>query len=92
MWSKDRALAHLRENWDNTESQISYLGVGKLINFYKCLKQQDVINVLNTFEAYSLMKNTRYSKTSNPTLAYHVRDSMQGNLDNTLTIILIFLF
>ena len=36
------------------------------------------------------MKNTRYSRTSNPTLAYHVRDSMQGNLDNTLTIILIF--
>ena len=62
MWSKDRALAHLRDNWDNTESQISYLGVGKLINFYKCLKQQDVLNVLNTFEAFSLMKNTKVNE------------------------------
>ena len=33
-YSKDSAMLHLKENWDNVDSPIGFLGVNKIYEFY----------------------------------------------------------
>ena len=78
--TKEDALEHLKQNYRNVNSHILFQSISYLKKFYKILTKDEIENVLNTFESYSLMKPLSYRKKTNPFLSFHVRDVFQADL------------
>lgn len=76
-FTKESAIEHLKENWDNVKSKVGFLGPQKIYKFYKILTYKEIHSILSTFESYTLMKSTHIQKKSNPTLVQHIRDVFQ---------------
>ena len=77
-FTEKSALEHLKENWNNVNSMIGFLGVSKLYDFYnRVLTFDQIRSILSTFESYSLMSLVHKTTKSNPTIAHHKRDVIQ---------------
>ena len=76
-YSKDSAMLHLKENWDNVDSPIGFLGVNKIYEFYNhVLSIKIITNFLSSFESHSLMSEVHKTSKQNVTIALHPRDVM----------------
>ena len=77
-FTEKSASEHLKENWNNVNSMIGFLGVSKLYDFYnRVLTFDQIRSILSTFESYSLMSLVHKTTKSNPTIAHHKRDVIQ---------------
>ena len=63
-FTKEAAILHLKENWDNVNSSIAFSGISKLHQFYgKVISKKVIKKELSKFESFSLMSETnRYKK------------------------------
>ena len=77
-FTEKSASEHLKENWNNVNSMIGFLGVSKLYDFYnRVLTFDQIRSILSTFESYSLMSLVHKTTKSYPTIAHHKRDVIQ---------------
>lgn len=61
-WTEKSASDYLRKNWGNYKSELSYLGIQKIYNFFGgVLTKEKIENILVTFESYSLMRQEKPS-------------------------------
>lgn len=74
---KEAALEHIKKNYSNPGSIICYSSVSGLKDLFKILSEEEIKNVLSTFETWSLMKSSRNPKKYNPFIAQHLRDVWQ---------------
>lgn len=74
---KKSALTHIKKNYSNPDSIICYSSISGLKDLFKNLTEEEISNVLSTFETWSLMKSSRAPKKYNPFLAQHLRDVWQ---------------
>ena len=62
-WTFDKASIHLKNNWTNSRSHVSFLGIQRIRDFYnKTLSVKDIRQILSTIDSYSLMKQTPNSQ------------------------------
>ena len=77
-FSRESAVLHLKENWDDVGNPIGFLGVNKIYDFYnRVLPKREIKNVLSKFESFSLMSEIHKTKKQNKTIALHPRDCFQ---------------
>ena len=74
-------LNHLKENYENPDSYISFLSAGSLYRVYRGRLSRKVIdNFLAQTESYTLTKNEKQRRIFNRTLSWHVGDKIQCDL------------
>ena len=74
-------LKHLKRNYGNSRSIVSFLSPNKIYKFYnKQLSMKDIMNFLSTTESYTLMKPERKRTIFSKTITYHRRDLFQSDL------------
>ena len=75
-WTSDVAARHLKENWTNPVSPVSFLGVVRIYNFYqKKLTMSNIKRILSTIDSWSLMKQSRVVKKKlNNFMSFNVHD------------------
>lgn len=75
-WTAHSASLHLKENWANPVSPVSFLGITRIFHFYnKKLKITRIKDILETIDSWSLMKLNRSPKKSlNKFTTYHIHD------------------
>ena len=75
-WNSITAAKHLKDNWANPASPVTFLGIRRIYEFYnKKLKLSEIKNILQTIDSWSLMKMNRYKKKSlNKFTCYHLND------------------
>ena len=72
---------HLRLNYDNFRSPVSYLSPVKIHKFYDGrITLNKIKTILSSSESYTLLRSERVSKIFIPTLSYFVRDLIQADL------------
>ena len=72
---------HLKENYGNIHSPISYLGANKLYHFYnKIIPMKQIRKYLSTNESFTLMSEERKSKIYDETWAIRPNDVYQFDL------------
>jgi hypothetical protein len=77
-YTKESALSHLKENWNNVGSPVGFLGVNKIYDFYDHVISVKLIKkVLSSFESHSLMSEVHIPNKQNATIAFYPRDAFQ---------------
>ena len=80
-YTKESALSHLKENWNNVGSPVGFLGVNKIYDFYDHVISVKLIKkVLSSFESHSLMSEVHIPNKQNPTIAFYPRDAFQVDI------------
>jgi hypothetical protein len=80
-YTKESALSHLKENWNNVGSPVGFLGVNKIYDFYDHVISVKLIKkVLSSFESHSLMSEVHIPNKQNATIAFYPRDAFQIDL------------
>ena len=58
--SRAECRKHLRDNWDNPASEISFLGIDKLFHHYNGLiSRSEIERILSSFESFTLQRQER---------------------------------
>ena len=74
-------LQHLKENYNDVNSLVSFLNPAKVYKFYNGrLKMREIKSFLQTVENYSLTKREKRASIFNYTISWHVFDIMQCDL------------
>ena len=61
--SRAECRKHLRDNWDNPASEISFLGIDKLFHHYNGLiSRSEIERILSSFESFTLQRQERKPK------------------------------
>ena len=77
-FSRETAISHLKENWNNVGNPVGFLGVNKIYDFYdRVLPKREIKNVLSKFESFSLMSEIHTTKKQNKTIALYPGDCFQ---------------
>ena len=72
---------HLRDNYGNTDSPVSFLSSGKIYRFYnRQLSMKKIKEFLTTSESYTLLKPEKSRRIFNTTITYEPRDLVQADL------------
>lgn len=62
-WTFDSASVHLKNNWTNSRSHVSFLGMTRIRQFYNnTLSLKDIKQILATIDSWSLLKQTPNSQ------------------------------
>ena len=79
--SAEKHATHLKENYGNIRSPVSYLGQKKIYDFYGGqLPMSRIRGILQQSDIYSIMKEEKTSKIFAPTISYFPSDIMQADL------------
>ena len=74
-------MRHLRENYHNPDSVISYMSPGNLYKIYQGrLYMKDIKKYLTSSESYTLTRRTRRPEMYNDTLAWYPYEIIQCDL------------
>ena len=78
MMNVEDALSHLKRNWTSVDSEIAFLGVGRLYQYYKgVLSLEQIRSVLEKRDGWSLMKiprTVRKREKQNKFISYYIHD------------------
>ena len=61
-YSKESALSHLKENWNNVSSPVGFLGVNKIYNFYNHMLSVKSVIIIRVTLAYVRSAYTKQTK------------------------------
>lgn len=75
------AEQHLKLNYGDFQSPVSYLGISNIYRFYnRKLSKKQIIDILSQSETYTLMKRGKISKIFTPTISYFPHELFQADL------------